>query len=336
MTRAPDRDDAATAASGPRPSLDAVLAAFGLAPHELQAFDPKHPRIDAQRPLLVLAPQLEAAAPVLTERYPAEHPGSVLSGGDVVEATISGLADAGAAEAWLVAALAPEQDVRAPAGLRAIMERLLGPNGCPWDREQTHESLRGSLIEEAYEAVEAIDRGDLAELCEELGDLLMQIFFHAAIAEADGAFALEDVVEAIARKMVRRHPHVFAGAETGDAGAIWARWDQIKAEERAAAGKAGSDDSPFASLPAALPALQRAQSVQGRAARAGLDEPASHSAPLEDLATALRDLAATTDAERSDRLGALLWAAVAYARAEDLDAESALREASARCVERLS
>ena len=335
MTRVPDRDDAATAASGPRPSLDAVLAAFGLA---LQVFDPAHPRIDAQRPLLVLAPQLAAAAPVLAARYPAEHPVSILAGGHVVEATSAGSAHAaaGAAEAWLVAALAPEQDVRALAGLRAIMERLLGPGGCPWDREQSHASLRGSLIEEAYEAVEAIDRGDLAGLREELGDLLMQICFHAAIAEADGAFALEDVVEAIARKMVRRHPHVFAGAEAGDAGAIWARWDEIKAEERAAAGKAGAEDSPFASLPTALPALQRAQSVQGRAARAGIGEAGSGRAAIEDLATALSHLAATTDAGRSERLGALLWAAVAYARGEDLDAESALRAASARFVERVT
>ena len=337
MTRAPDRDDAATAASGPCPSLDALLAAFGLAPHALQVFDPAHPRIDAQRPLLVLAPQLEAAAPLLAARYPAEHPVSILAGGHVVEATSAGRADAAAAaEAWLVAALAPEQDVRALAGLRAIMERLLGPDGCPWDREQSHASLRGSLIEEAYEAVEAIDRGDLAGLREELGDLLMQICFHAAIAEADSAFALEDVVEAIARKMVRRHPHVFAGAEAGDASAIWARWDEIKAEERAAAGKAGAEDSPFASLPAALPALQRAQSVQGRASRAGIGEAGSGRAAIEDLATALSDLAATTDAERSERLGALLWAAVAYARAADLDAESALREASARFVERVT
>ena len=224
--------------------------------------------------------------------------------------------------------------MRALAGLRAIMERLLGPDGCPWDREQTHESLRGSLIEEAYEAVEAIDRGSSDELREELGDLLMQVFFHAAIAEAGGAFAIEDVVEAIARKMVRRHPHVFADAEAGDAAALWARWDAIKSEERAAAGKAGADDSPFASLPAALPALQRAQSLQGRAARAGIGEPASGRTPGEDLESALAGLAAATEGERGERLGALLWAAAAYARREDLDAESALRAASARFVAR--
>jgi tetrapyrrole methylase family protein/MazG family protein len=313
-----------------------VLAAFGLAPRELQAFDPEHPRIDAQRALLVLAPQLEAAAPALAGRYPTEHAASTLHAGRVDETTVGALTSgARAAEAWLVAPLAPEQDVRSLAGLRAIMERLYAPDGCPWDREQTHESLRGFMIEETYEAVEAIDRGDLGGLREELGDLLLQIYFHAVIAEAHGEFALEDIVEAIARKMLRRHPHVFGDAEAGaDASALWARWDEIKAEERAAAGKDGDDDSPFASLPLALPALQRAQSLQGRAERAGLAEARPEGAALPALLDAARALEGALAAERGAGLGALLWAAAGYAHAEDLDAESVLREASARFVER--
>ena len=217
--------------------------------------------------------------------------------------------------------------------LRAIVARLLGPGGCPWDREQTHESLRPHLIEEAYEAAEAIDRGDLAALREELGDLLMQVYFHAAIAEAAGAFALEDVIGGVADKLVRRHPHVFGDADAGAPDEIWARWDAIKAAERAADGGDGARASPFASLPAALPALQRAQSVQGRAARAGLGgAPDGAEAALAAVAEAASALGAAAEDERDERLGALLWAAAAFARAAGLDAESVLRERTARFV----
>ena len=218
-----------------------------------------------------------------------------------------------------------------PDGLRAIMARLLGPGGCPWDREQTHESLRPHLIEEAYEAAEAIDRGDAAALREELGDLLMQVHFHAALAEAAGAFALEDVIASAADKLVRRHPHVFGDDDAGGPDEIWARWDAIKAAERAAAGGDGANASPFASLPAALPALQRAQSVQGRAARAGLGAaPDGEEAALAAVSEAASALGGAPEGERGERLGALLWAAAAWARAAGLDAESALRERTAR------
>ena len=318
------------------PSLDAVIGAFGLAPAEVQAFDPAHPRIDAQRALLVLAAQREDAARVVADRYPAEHPVRSLAGGRVGETTAGAFADGAAdeaAEAWLVAPLAPEADARSLAGLRGIMARLYSPDGCPWDYEQTHESLRSSLIEEAYEAAEAIDRGDLDGLREELGDLLLQVFFHAAIAEASGAFDLDDVAEAIARKMVRRHPHVFGDGERGStAEEQWRRWDAIKAAERAEAGKSGEDDSPFASLPLALPALQRAQSVLGRAARAGLGDAPTADAALDALAEAVEALAGAPEGERGERLGALLWAAAVHARAADVDAEAALRRRTARFV----
>ena len=219
-------------------------------------------------------------------------------------------------------------DLRSVAGLRAIMARLYAPGGCPWDGAQTHESLRGSLIEEGYEAVEAIDRGDLAGLSEELGDLLMQIVFHTTIAEAAGDFSFDEVVEAICRKMLRRHPHVFAGEDASDAEEVWARWEAIKAQERA---EQGVDDSPagvLASLPVALPALQRAQSLVGRAERTRVAPP--DAPPLEALVDALERLRSSEGApaarERGELLGALLWAAARYARANDLDAEAALRE----------
>lgn len=322
-----------TTPARPAPSLDAILDAFGLAPSEVQAFDPAHPHVDAQRPLLVLAPQREEAAEVIADRYPPGHEVMSLTTSGVTSSTTDALDPAEPARAWLVAALAPEQDARSLAGLRAIMERLYSPDGCPWDYEQTHESLRSYLIEESYEAIEAIDRGDLEGLREELGDILLQVFFHAVVAQTSGAFTLDDVAETIVRKMVRRHPHVFGDAERGSsAEEPWTRWDAIKAAERAEAGKSGEDDSPFASLPLALPALQRAQSVLGRAARAGLREAPTAERTLPALAAAARALEGAAGDERDERMGALLWAAAAYARAEDVDAESALREHTGRFI----
>lgn len=322
-----------TAPGGPHPSLDTILDALGLAPSEVQAFDPAHPHVDAQRPLLILAPQREPAASAIAERYPLGHRVMSLTTEGVTETTTDALDPGDRAEAWLVSPLAPEQDARSLEGLRGIMERLYSPDGCPWDYDQTHESLRSYLIEESYEAIEAIDRGDLEGLREELGDILLQVFFHAVVAQASGAFTLDDVAETIVRKMVRRHPHVFGDAERGStAEEQWTRWDAIKAAERAEAGKSGEDDSPFASLPVALPALQRAQSVLGRAARAGLGEAPSAGAALPALAAAIEALVDAPAAERDERLGALLWAAAAYARAEDVDAESALRERTTRFI----
>ncbi|MYI82556.1 MAG: MazG family protein [Chloroflexi bacterium] len=219
---------------------------------------------------------------------------------------------------------AAREDTHTVDGLRAIMARLYAPGGCPWDGEQTHESLRGSLIEEGYEAVEAIDRGDLAGLSEELGDLLMQIVFHTTIAEAAGDFSFDEVVEAICLKMLRRHPHVFGGEEASDSSAVWARWEEIKAQERA---ESGADDSPasaLASLPRALPALQRAQSLIGRAERSGI-------APVDTAPLRARDEGDGSGGE--ELLGALLWAVARYARAHDIDAESALRERAGRYIE---
>ena len=314
-------------------SLDELIAVLGLAPHEVQVFDPAHPRFDAQRPLLVLGGQLEGARAAIAERYPASHRARAVAGGGVTDTRVEALAAHGGASAWLLDPLEPEDDARSPQGLRAIIERLYAPGGCPWDREQTHETLRTYLLEETYEALEAIDSGDRLELRDELGDLLMQVFFHAAIAQEAGDFTLDDVYEAISRKMVRRHPHVFADGDASDPDTIWARWEEIKVEERAVAGKDTSEASPLASVPTALPALQRAQSLLGRAQRAGLDE--ASASPIGALADALEKLEAAAAAARGEQLGALLWAAAAYARSEDLDAETALREHATRFVARV-
>ncbi|RJQ12653.1 MAG: MazG family protein [Dehalococcoidia bacterium] len=300
------------------PSLDTICAAFDLPPHTVQAFDPAHPAFDAQRPLLVLAPQFEAARPEVRRRYPPSKIARVIRGGAAEDATVATFPFD--AQAWLLPALAPEEDLRGLAGLRGVMERLFAPDGCPWDREQTHESLRRYLLEETYELIDAIDRGDPDGLREEIGDVLAHMFMQTALARQAGTFTLEDVLEYATAKFVRRHPHVFGAEEAGSMEALLDRWETIKRAERSAKGE--SDEAPPAgaldSIPLAAPALQRAQSLIGRAGTGGL-------AP----ATVGAAEAARAALESSD-VGALLFAAVRLARERDIDAEEALRAAAER------
>ena len=235
----------------------------------------------------------------------------------------------GDARAWLIAPLAPEQDHRSLAGLRSIVERLYAPGGCPWDREQTHRSLRPYLLEESYEVSEAIDAGDLRALREELGDLLVQVLMHCAVAQEASEFTLEEVVGEASRKMRRRHPHVFGGESVSDAAALVARWDQIKAAERAARGESGAG-AAFNAVPRAAPALLRAAALQARAERAGAPRPAEPAAAR--VRAALRDAEAAAPPDGEARLGDLLWAVVALARERGIDAESALRASAAAFV----
>lgn len=327
----------------PVPTLDALIAAFGLHPREVQCFDPAHPYVDAQRPLLVLASEVAAARAVVSDRYPPGHVVRVLRHTPrtgtpfaiderTVEYTVVAGPSPGAVPgdivAWLVPPLAPEDDRRGLLGLRAVMERLAGPNGCPWDREQTPESLRQYVLEEAYEVVDAIDRGEAQRVPEELGDLLMQVFLHAALAQEQGAYRLEDVLASITGKMVRRHPHVFAGETVESREQLLGRWDAIKAQERAAAGDEATT-SPFDAVPLALPALRRAQSLLGRAERI---VPAT-----EGSRVAVPDALAAAEAHPSPvTFGDLLWSVATWACALDIDAEDALREASLRFVARLA
>jgi ATP diphosphatase len=201
-----------------------------------------------------------------------------------------------------------------------IMRRLRDPeNGCPWDREQSFATIAPYTIEEAYEVADAIDRGNMADLKDELGDLQLQIVYHAHMAEEIGAFALDDVMAAICDKMVRRHPHVFGNAPSPG-------WEALKAEERGT----GEDRSALAGVALALPALRRAEKMQRRAARTGFDWPDA-SGPRAKIDEELAELeAAATPEERIAELGDLLFSVVNYARHLDIDPETALREASNR------
>lgn len=221
------------------------------------------------------------------------------------------------------------------AGLVEIMDRLLAPDGCPWDREQTLESLRPYLIEEAYEVLEAVETGTPPDHCEELGDLLMNIVFHAALRAREGAFGIDDVVRAISDKLVRRHPHVFAEAQVSGADEVLSQWDDIKRRERAEkeGGDAPSVPRTLAGVPRALPALARAHHVSERAARVGFDWPdvAGCRAKVdEELGELDRAVESGDRAAIEHELGDLLFAATSLARKLGVDAEASLRACTRR------
>jgi len=214
--------------------------------------------------------------------------------------------------------------------LLAVMARLRNPDtGCPWDREQSFATIAPYTIEEAYEVAEAAERGAMHELKEELGDLLLQVVFHARMAEEIGAFEFDDVAAAIADKMVRRHPHVFGTARIGSAAAQTVAWEDQKAHERRAKSAAqGQRASALDGVGTALPALTRAAKLQRRAARVGFDWP--DIAPIYDkISEEIAELKAESDdKERSeDELGDLLFAVVNLARRLEIDPERALRGA---------
>ena len=208
--------------------------------------------------------------------------------------------------------------------LAAIMAQLRAPSGCPWDRAQTFATIAPYTIEEAYEVADAIDAGDMAGLREELGDLLLQVVFHARMAEEAGHFTLADVAAGIAAKMERRHPHVFGdAAPAADAAAQLIDWEAIKAAEKPRNGA-------LAGVASALPALMRADKLQRRAARTGFDWPDA-AGPRAKIAEELAEFdAAATDAERLDEGGDLLFAVVNFLRHAGVDPEVALRGANAK------
>lgn len=229
----------------------------------------------------------------------------------------------------------PEQDVRAAKAfllLVDIMAKLRDPrDGCPWDIAQTFESIAPYTIEEAYEVAEAIAQGDRPALCEELGDLALQVVYHARMAEEEGAFTVADVLDAINAKMIRRHPHVFGDGVVRTAEEQTRNWEEVKAQERAA--KAATDHSALDGVATALPALLRAQKIQSRAARVGFDWRAAEDVvpKIHEEMEEIREAVATGDPDRiEDEVGDLLFAAVNLARKLDIDAEGALRRATAK------
>ena len=220
-----------------------------------------------------------------------------------------------------------EQELGKFQTLMDIVARLRAPGGCPWDREQTHESLKRNLLEESYEVIEAIDQGDPAVLSEELGDLLVQVAFHADIAKEAGDFQLEDVIREINAKLVRRHPHVFADGHAKDAREVERNWERIKAEEREAKGEI---KSPVEGIPGDLPALAYAQLMQDRVGKAGF-EWNDISGVLDKIVEEVAELkAAATPEEKMHELGDLLFTMVNLTRWSGEHAEDVLRKANQR------
>lgn len=227
----------------------------------------------------------------------------------------------------------PSRDI---SRLVEIMAALRNPDGgCPWDLEQDFSTIRHYTIEEAYEVSDAIERQDFDDLREELGDLLLQPVYHAQMASERGLFDLGDVVQAITEKLIRRHPHVFGEAAARSAGGAKAKWDEIKADERArkAAGRE-TEPSVLDDVPHALPALARAEKLTRRAATVGFDWPDLEAvrAKVDEELAELQ--AAGTEAERHEEMGDLLFAVANMARHMGVDPEAALRDANAKFTRR--
>ncbi|MHB8376367.1 MAG: MazG family protein [Dehalococcoidia bacterium] len=314
--------DVAAAALGLDPLADGllVLDALALGGHR-RLLAPERPTLIAQVYDRRAATQAKLA---LLASYPPEHTVRIVRAAGTADAGIidTTLAEVDRADHFdhlatlYVPPLGVTEDVRSFEGVRSIVGRLRAPEGgCPWDLEQTHDTLKRFLLEEAYEAVDALDEGTPHRIAEELGDLLMQVVLHAQVAEDEGAFAIEDIFASIGAKLVRRHPHVFGETAVSGADEVVRNWEALKKEER-------GDVPLLDAVPKAMPALAQAQAVQSRAGRDGLADVAPAS---------LAGAAAAFDARASlDALGDLLFAIVGHARAHDLDAEEALRLAVRR------
>lgn len=213
--------------------------------------------------------------------------------------------------------------------LRLIVEKLRAPDGCPWDREQTHETLRRHLIEEAYEVAEAIEEGDSDGLCEELGDLMLQPMLHAQIASEENTFDITKVLDSISDKLVRRHPHVFGEVTVSDSGEVLKNWDAIKKAEKEKKGRVNPEASILDGVPRSLPALSAALEISKKAAKSGFEWPDAAGVfdKLREETAELEAALASGDNEHvSEELGDLLFTAVNIARWQKIDPELALRD----------
>jgi MazG family protein len=283
-------------------------------------------------------------AALLRRLYPADHPLLGLHADTTVGAVDDVMLSTGS---HLLPALDAIANVASPFGLTWLAARLRQPDGCPWDREQDHLTLRPFLLEETYEVYDALELGSSPRLAEELGDLLLQIVLHAQYAAEDGVFDLADVQRAITTKIIRRHPHVFGDVEAATAGDVMRNWEQLKAAERATAAAdghsgdvAGAVDpempAAFAGLARSLPALAYADEMQARAASLGYDWPDLEGVIDKVAEEASELLAADDDAARREEFGDLLFVLVNMGRKLGIDPEAALRAASRKFARRFA
>jgi tetrapyrrole methylase family protein / MazG family protein len=340
--------------TAPSRGVDRLLAAAGLdAALGVQvvsgrrvtsvAFDPSLPLVLLAEPPTSDEPGVlpgrharKGAREVLLSLYPGDHVLRRLPDGAHLPLESLSEDDLWAGD-WLVPALKALDNLASPHGMAAISARLRAADGCPWDRRQTHASLRPFVLEEAYETVDAIEGGTPEDLAEELGDLFLQIILHAQLAAEEGGFDLTDVYRTLGAKIIRRHPHVFGDLEVSGAEEVLRNWEAIKAAERH---DAGGPRSAFSGIARALPALAASREIQERASSLGWDWPAIDGVwekVEEELAELHEAGAMEADAGRDARLhefGDVLFAAVNLARWLKLDPEEALRGANRRWIDR--
>jgi tetrapyrrole methylase family protein/MazG family protein len=302
-----------------------------------------HPPINPDFPALIgnvhsrqTASELQR---VLLNQYPGDFPASLVhnpgtAGAQVESLPLSEIDESALIDSATLLFVPPLGEMSSFEQFQEVIAHLRSPEGCPWDRKQTHMSLRQYLLEEAYEVLEAIDQDDPKALAEELGDLMLQIVLHTQIAIDDGEFYMTDVMRHVNQKMIRRHPHVWSTATVTDAEEVVLNWQAIKQQEKAENGN--GDQSLLDSIPKTLPALMLALEYQARAAKVGFDwdEIGDVRAKInEELDEAL---AATTAEERADEIGDVLFVMVNWARWLKIDPESALRDTSAKFYRRFS
>lgn len=293
----------------------------------LQLIDTPGAAIDPRRPALLTFPSGqepgERAIAALREVYAGDHPVTLLTKDGPLQATVATINSSQTVDAIYLPAAEATENLRTLEGLAAIVARLNAPGGCPWDGEQTHETLRSYLVEETYEALQAINEGDRAALVEELGDVLLQVFMHAEVARREGTFTIGDITESIGSKLIRRHPHVFGEVDATSADEVARNWEQIKKSEK-------PGGSILDGVPAALPALAASQSLQGRARRVGFDWP-DIEGPLAKLQEELGEFArADNTGDREEEFGDILFVIANIADHLGIDAEQALRLANGK------
>ena len=313
-----------------------LFDALTLGQAHVPAFAPDTPVLVAQIYSRLVASEVKST---LTAIYPDQHPVKLVHNAGTKEQMVEDLAlfeidrseRIGLQSVLFVPSLGEGTSLEA---FQEIVAHLRAPNGCPWDREQTHESLRKHMLEESYEAIAAIDSGDFSAMREEFGDLLLQVMLNSQIASEEGEFTFNDVVKGVYDKIIRRHPHVFGEVKVNGVDGVLANWEKLKEGERKGGGK--PNKGILDGLPLALPALSQAQEYQDRAARVGFDWPEIDGV-LDKVREEIEEIKkAETDWELASEIGDLFFAVVNLARWKKVDAESALRGTNIKFKKRFS
>ena len=309
----------------PYPRLT-LFDAMELSVAHVPAFPPDIPVLVAQLYSRLVASEVKMT---LGETYPDEHPVKLIHAAGMADELVENIKlyeiDRSEHIGMLTSLyIPPLGEGTSFEAFQEIVAHLRAPNGCPWDREQTHETLRTHLLEESYEALEAIDSNDVAGMQEEFGDLLLQIVLHAQIANENGEFTINSLIKSIYEKIIRRHPHVFGEVHLDGVKGVLQNWEKLKEAERRDNGK--KEKGLLDGVPLSLPALTQSQEYQDRAARVGFDWPVVEGV-LEKVVEEIQEIkAATNDDELAEEIGDLFFVLVNLARWNKVDAESALRE----------